>query len=581
VFSASSVSIDPVDDLGSELGRYRLLERLGGGGMGEVFLAELRGEQGFTRRLALKRVRPELSADSRFREMFASEARLAAQLHHPNIVQVFDFGRVGPELFLAMEYIPGLDLARLLDRARFLALAVPRPLALAVAAGCLRALEHAHQKEPPLVHGDVCPANILLGASGEVKVLDFGLARLARPGDAQAEVRGHPAYMPPEVAFGERAGPAADIFGAGAVLYHLLAGVGPFESAENDISPLEKARRCRIPSLRWLRPEIPEGFANVVHRALAADARERFPSAQEMEDAVLRLAAAEGAEIGPRAVAQFCQAAMAQAERAPAREVSPTLVAGPPARRLPRRRWLGWALGLGAAALLLAGVYWAWPDAPRPGAPTAEPEAAADAGAAGAPSDAPSIAAEAVTAPDADAGGDEAGRLAGAPDGGRRGPAAKRAGAAAGAAADERDAGGPQPPDELLPESVREGDGGMPDAPRRAANDVFSVRANRPVACALDGAPPAPCPLEIAGGLSGPRLLAIRDEHGFEVLVRLENENGGYSLAFQARPFAVLAVDGAPRGLTPLANLRIGRGAHRVALTGDGHRPLVLDLVLP
>lgn len=571
-----------MDELGSELGRYRLLERLGGGGMGEVFLAELRGEEGFTRRLALKRMRPELSADARFREMFASEARLAAQLHHPNIIQVFDFGRVGSECFLAMEYVQGLDVSRLLDRARSRALAVPRAFALAVAAGCLRGLEHAHRLEPPLVHGDICPANILLGISGEVKILDFGLARLARPGGAENEVRGHPGYMPPEVAFGEPAGPAADIFGVGAVLYELLAGIGPLEPTDPSESLLENARRCRIPPLRTLRPEISPETAGIVQRALSAAPGERFSSALEMEDALVRLAAAERAETGPRAVAEFCLAVMERPQVPSARGVSPTLVAKAPPARVARRHRLGWGGALLGLVALAAAAWWVWPGSSGPPpateslSPTVDAGTAPDAAIAAVGSDLPAVAgAGSLEEANVDDGGVA---LAETRDAGPRPPGRK----GIPLAPDEPGPGGdPAPPDASSASrdgGAGEDSGAMTEGPSQRN---FSVRANREARCALDDGPALPCPLTAGAELSGAHLLSVEDGEGLRIRVRLENEGGGYLLALQSEPFAILSLDGAPRGLTPLANVRLGRGAHAVTFAGEKRRPLTLYLFLP
>lgn len=550
--------------------------------MGEVFLAELRGEEGFTRRLALKRVRPELSSDARFREMFAQEARLAAQLHHPNIIQVFDFGRVGSECFLAMEYIQGLDLSRLLDRARSLARMVPRPFALAVVACCLRGLEYAHRLEPALVHGDICPANILLGTSGEVKILDFGLARLVRPGGGENEVRGHPGYMAPEVAFGEPAGPAADIFGAGAVLYELLAGVGPLEGTDPAESLLECARRCRIPPLQTLRPEVSAEAAGVVERALSADPARRFSSAQQMEDALIRLAAAERAETGPRAVAEFCLAVMGQPPVPSARGVSPTLVAKTPPARSARRQRLAWAGTILGLLALAASAWWAWPESPGPPlgperqAPTMEggtvPDAASTLGETHGDAREEAEPPEEARADDAGAASEEV------RDAGPRPPGRKEVLAAP----DGADHGG-DPAVRTPPGANRDGDadGDAYVGSEAAVVRGFSVQTNREARCALDDGPATPCPLISGAELSGAHLLSVEDGEGLRIRVRLENEGAGYLLALQSEPFAILSLDGAPRGLTPLANVRLGRGAHAVTFAAERRRPLTLYLFLP
>ena len=165
----------------NRIGDYVLLERLGVGGMAEVFAAQREGPYGFAKKVALKRILPGLAADPRFVEMFCDEARVSAALSHPNIVQVVDFGECGGELFMAMEFVDGLTVARLLRMSASAKRPVPMAVALYVVHEVLRGLDYAHEARDEsgrplrLVHRDVSPGNILLGKDGRVRVVDFGV----------------------------------------------------------------------------------------------------------------------------------------------------------------------------------------------------------------------------------------------------------------------------------------------------------------------------------------------------------------------------------------------------------------------
>lgn len=278
------------------LARYRLLRRIGAGGMAEVFRAELEGAEGVTRELVVKRIHGALAQDPEAVAMFVDEARIAARLRHPNIVQVYEFGRDADDYFLAMELVDGCDLATLIRSWN----GSPAPMGVTawVVGELLEALEYLHGLRDEagealgLVHRDVSPHNVLLGASGEVKLADFGIARAARRigddgGVGEAKVKGKLAFMAPEQCRGEAIDARADLFGAGAVLYELLCGARPYRDCD-DRTQAETVRAGDIVPLRERAPWVSDELAEVVARAVAADPDARFSDARAFRHALER-----------------------------------------------------------------------------------------------------------------------------------------------------------------------------------------------------------------------------------------------------------------------------------------------------
>ncbi|HVO31471.1 MAG TPA: serine/threonine-protein kinase, partial [bacterium] len=214
-------------------GRYTLIRRVGLGGMAEIWKAKVLGPAGFEKTVAVKKILPELTDDSEFLEMFVDEAKLVADLVHPNIVQVHDFGQVGPrDYFIAMEYVSGANLGSLLKRLKDRGARVPRETAIFIILESARGLGYAHAKRDSagrslgIVHRDVSPSNILVSFGGEVKVADFGIAkaRSARQTTAEGFVRGKVSYMSPEQAAGGDLDQRSDIFSLGLVFVEMLTG---------------------------------------------------------------------------------------------------------------------------------------------------------------------------------------------------------------------------------------------------------------------------------------------------------------------------------------------------------------------
>ncbi len=275
---------------GKPFGRYRLLDRLGEGGMSEIFLAEASGVAGFTRTFVLKRLRPELARDKDAVAQFVDEARLQAGLVHSNIVPVFDFGVVDGEYFMTQEYIIGRDLARLVERHPG---GLPAPLAYFVAHETLQALAYAHAHHDQegsalgVVHRDVSPANIMLSNAGEVKLADFGIVKLnSRVSRTQVGmVKGNANFMSPEQARGQAVDARSDLYSLALALYYSLSGELLY-SGNNDLEVLYRAAGGvdvdDIARIRKLADPAPQ----ILERAMALDPGERFQSATEFADAL-------------------------------------------------------------------------------------------------------------------------------------------------------------------------------------------------------------------------------------------------------------------------------------------------------
>jgi len=258
------------EPLQKSLERYDVLDRIAVGGMAEVFLAKAYGAHGFEKTLAIKRILPELARDPEFEARFIAEAKVAVRLSHANVVQVFDFGRIGESLFIAMEYVDGLDLAALLRRFKDEGRLVPLPAAFHIAIEIIRALDFAHQHS--VVHRDVSPSNILLSRAGEVKIGDFGIAVAASPhragGPGPKKVMGKWRYMSPEQTRGDTLDTRSDLFSAASVLFELFTGdkLFPGDEAEDIIKNIES---MAIPRASSVRPGLPSRLDEILAGPLA------------------------------------------------------------------------------------------------------------------------------------------------------------------------------------------------------------------------------------------------------------------------------------------------------------------------
>ena len=272
-----------------EFGRYQLLRKIAAGGMGQVFLARS-GASGFEKILVIKRILPSLGEDEEFVEMFFDEARIAARLNHPNLVQIFDVGEVDGVPFLAMEYLSGEDLRRVEKAARKAGTPLPLGLILRVIADAAAGLAYAHgvrdaQGQPMgLVHRDVSPQNILVGFDGAVKLIDFGVAKAAGRSQRTASgiLKGKYAYMSPEQADGRPLDGRSDIFALGIILWEVLTGHRLFKG-ENDLETLRLVKDCLVPPPSRFNPEVTPELEGIVLRCLHPKPEDRFPDAAQLQ----------------------------------------------------------------------------------------------------------------------------------------------------------------------------------------------------------------------------------------------------------------------------------------------------------
>ena len=282
----------PADELrrGDSLGRYEIIERIAVGGMAEIYLGRVRGQAGFDKLVAIKRILPFVANDSTFVEMFLAEARLAATLRHPNIADTFDVGIDADSYFFAMEYIHGEDLRSVRQAAESIGRGVPYEIALAVVSGIASALSYAHAKTGPtgplnLVHRDVTPSNILVSFDGAVKLVDFGIARAetnrAATVTRTGQLKGKIPYMSPEQCRAKQLDGRADLFSLGIVLYELTTGRRPFDG-KGDFDTLERIVHGTMKLPSELVDGYPPALEAVVLKMLATKRSARYQTADEL-----------------------------------------------------------------------------------------------------------------------------------------------------------------------------------------------------------------------------------------------------------------------------------------------------------
>ncbi|RKG73711.1 serine/threonine protein kinase, partial [Corallococcus terminator] len=279
---------------GDVFGRYELVSWLGRGGMAETWRAQLVGDAGVTKPVLIKKVLPEFANDEAFISMFISEARISATLSHGNVAQVFDFGRVDGEYFLAMEFVDGQPLHRILKRAMKSGLdTLPVPVAVFIAMEMCRGLHYAHTrtdgsgKPLGIVHRDISPDNVLVGYEGQVKIVDFGIAKAQLQRGfktAPGVVKGKYLFFSPEQARGEDVDARTDVWATGVVLYELLCGRLPVEGPPHVV--MTRVTSGEIPNPTVHRPDLSYELNSIVMKALTADRTQRFESSHAFGDAL-------------------------------------------------------------------------------------------------------------------------------------------------------------------------------------------------------------------------------------------------------------------------------------------------------
>jgi serine/threonine-protein kinase len=289
--------------------RYTILERLGGGGQAEVFRGVAESMQGFKKPVAIKRVLPNLTSNSKFVAMFLDEARLSLNLQHANIVQVFDISRA-PDgtYFLVMEYVNGCDLKALIERQLGRGKRLEIAHVIYIILECCKGLNYAHNLEHPetgqalhIVHRDISPPNIMLSQNGEVKVVDFGLAKA----NSQIEitdpgvVKGKFAYLSPEAASGLAIDLRTDVFALGILLWEMFTGRRLFY-ADTPLQTVELVRRARIPSITAQNTSVEPELEQIVRKALAREPDERYASCADLGDALAQYLFSRGLKVTSR-----------------------------------------------------------------------------------------------------------------------------------------------------------------------------------------------------------------------------------------------------------------------------------------
>ncbi len=282
--------------MGLQLGKYQLVAEIARGGMGIVYLAVAQGPARFSKLLVVKELKPEFVEDETFLEMFLEEARLAARLSHPNIVQTYEVGEEEKRHYIVMDYLDGVTLARLLRRKSTL---FTRNMQLRVICEILAGLHYAHTLKDfdgtdlGIVHRDVTPQNVFITFDGTAKIVDFGIAKAL---DSSIETRtgvlkGKPAYMAPEQIAGD-VDPRADVFSAGVMVWEAIAGQRMF-AKKGDVEVLASMLKGEVPKIREYVPDVPDELADIVDRALEKDRDNRFPTAAALQEELEKFLASD------------------------------------------------------------------------------------------------------------------------------------------------------------------------------------------------------------------------------------------------------------------------------------------------
>ncbi len=312
------VAMDELSDARhrQKLDRYELLAEIASGGMATVYLGRLPGAGGFQRLVAIKRLHPHLEKEQGFIEMFLDEARIAARIHHPNVVSTIEIGSSPRGYFLVMDFVEGDTLARLLVKSTAAGRKIPRPIVLRIMHDSLAGLQAAHDLKDEdgkllgLVHRDISPQNVLVGTDGTSRITDFGVARAASrlTFTQEGQLKGKLGYMSPEQAKGGDIDHRTDIFAAGVILWETLAGKRLFRGKnESDAETLHRIIYEVAPRLSTVDPTVPQELDELVVKALARDPAQRFQNCHEMLEAIERLPGEELRMCSTREVARFVE----------------------------------------------------------------------------------------------------------------------------------------------------------------------------------------------------------------------------------------------------------------------------------
>jgi eukaryotic-like serine/threonine-protein kinase len=279
----------------SQQQRYRVIERLAAGGMAEVYRAESAGLEGFKKKVAIKRVLPHLAEKKRFISMFLDEARLGAHLSHSNCVQTFDVGVGDNTYFIVMEYVDGCDLKILLEWMRKANRAITPAQAVYITIKMCEGLAYAHAlkdetgKSLQIVHRDISPPNVLITRFGEIKIVDFGLAKASSQLEKSEPgiIKGKFSYLSPEAATGQEIDHRTDIFAVGIILWEMLAGRKLFQG-ETDFDTVKQVQKAEAPSIRSINKSVDAALEQIIVKGLARDPNQRYLTAEDFGQALTR-----------------------------------------------------------------------------------------------------------------------------------------------------------------------------------------------------------------------------------------------------------------------------------------------------
>jgi eukaryotic-like serine/threonine-protein kinase len=287
-----------LDVVGERFGKYLIVGELAVGGMAEIFLGVQRGLEGFVKVVVIKRVLEQFSKNPEFVRMFIDEARLAARLEHPNIVRTYEFGEVAGQYFTTMEYLAGEDLSKVLNRLALAKRSMPFNVAAKVIHEVCAGLQFAHQltdtagRPLNLVHRDVNPANIIITYGGEVKIIDFGVAKTDANKTINKTIKGKIAYMSPEQLVARGVDARSDVFSTGIVLWELITGQ-PLFARESEAATVYALMNDPIPPASRYRRDVPPELDNIVGCALSRTPADRYDSAEEMASALEKFLAGQ------------------------------------------------------------------------------------------------------------------------------------------------------------------------------------------------------------------------------------------------------------------------------------------------
>ena len=296
------------------LGQYQLIEKIAQGGMAEIFRGKALDPYGIERAVVIKRILPHIAASPEFVEMLIDEAKIAVQLSHGNIAQVYDLGKVVDDYFIVMEYVEGKTLSQIMKRLKNQDKRMPVPHAVSICAEIAGGLDYMHRKTDEsghplnIVHRDISPQNVIVSTAGTVKIIDFGIAKAKTKISTTDSgiLKGKFAYMSPEHAEGERLDHRTDIFSLGIILHELLTGQRLFKG-KNNPETIKKVKKAKVPVPSEVRSAIPRALDEIVLKALQRDRDKRYPSAHDLAQDLTKFLITRHPEFSPRDLIRFLQ----------------------------------------------------------------------------------------------------------------------------------------------------------------------------------------------------------------------------------------------------------------------------------